>query len=111
MAQDTTAPTCQYCREHHDPDRGFSHDGHGINLCDIYRSRIATFPTRTSEDDRRKFGQLFAVAPAVRAAALRVVACWESGDLAAAVNALRRALEATKITTTQTTTKERKTHA
>lgn len=34
---------CPICRENHDPARGLSWDGMGLNSCGMYRSRIATF--------------------------------------------------------------------
>lgn len=34
---------CPICRENHDPARGLSFDGKGLNSCSPYRDRIATF--------------------------------------------------------------------
>lgn len=60
---------CPYCREDHKGNRlPFSFDGFGINGCDVYRSRLATFTPAASEDQRRVLGPLFAAAPDLLAA-------------------------------------------
>ncbi len=65
---DTTQAPCEHCRENHEPGRGFSFDGHGINSCDMYRSRIVTFQKNASISDRQKYGLMFAHAPETTAA-------------------------------------------
>ena len=49
---------CKVCEESHEPSRGLSFDGRGINSCGIYRQRIATF-----EPERESLGDVFAAAP------------------------------------------------
>ena len=51
--------TCPYCRENHDPARGLSFDGYGVNGCDLYRSRWATLTTNAPAD----LGAMMAAAP------------------------------------------------
>jgi hypothetical protein len=50
---------CNICRENHDESRELSYDGRGVNSCDKYRSRLATF-----SDHAPKFlCELFTAAP------------------------------------------------
>lgn len=46
---------CPICREIHDPARGLSLDGKGLNSCGMYRDRIATF-----QPDYRQHGAAIA---------------------------------------------------
>ena len=55
---------CKHCNEEHEPERGLDFDGFGVNLCDMYRSRLATF---TTSYRGRRFGQLFSAELANRA--------------------------------------------
>jgi hypothetical protein len=48
--------------------KSLSYDGFGINGRDEFRSRIATFASSLSEEQRREFGPLFAAAPEMRQA-------------------------------------------
>lgn len=50
-----------------------SYDGHGINDTDEYRSRIATFAAGMYDDERGKWGHLFAAAPDLLAALVDLV--------------------------------------
>jgi len=50
---------CEICREQHDEERGLSFDGVGVNGCDKYRSRIATFVSEAP----KHLGPLFALSP------------------------------------------------
>lgn len=56
-------PACEVCGERHDPAKGLSFDGLGINSCDTYRSRIATFERDQLGD---WLGRAMAQAPAMR---------------------------------------------
>lgn len=49
------AKPCPICRENHDPARGLSWDGMGLNSCGMYRDRIATF-----QPDYRQHGAAIA---------------------------------------------------
>jgi hypothetical protein len=51
---------CALCGEIHEPERGLSYDGCGINSCDQHRSRIATFQRGAQ---RRMLGPMFEAAP------------------------------------------------
>lgn len=55
---------CNICRENHGTERGLSFDGLGVNGCDAYRSRIATFrPAKNDNDLAGMLGPMFAAAP------------------------------------------------
>jgi hypothetical protein len=82
-----------------------SFDGKGVNDCDEYRSRIATF---TSDEKAQKFGELFAAAPElldVLALALPYVECCENdeaykpGAVAKMVHKMRAAIAKAEPTT------------
>lgn len=57
-----TAGPCPDCREHHPQDRGLSFDGKGVNGCDMYRGRLATF---NDSDAAERWGVIFAEAGTV----------------------------------------------
>lgn len=57
---------CPICRENHEPERGLSFDGLGINSCGMYRERIATF-NRNNLDVAKTLGETFANAPSTLA--------------------------------------------
>ena len=50
---------CPICGEEHDETRTLSYDGMGVNSCDQYRERLATFEPRAPEHLR----QVMTVAP------------------------------------------------
>jgi hypothetical protein len=70
---ENTTTICPICREQHEP-RSLSFDGHGINSCGMYRSRIATFaPDAKANGTAEILGPLFAAAPELKEACIRVV--------------------------------------
>ena len=58
---------CPICRESHEPGRGLSYDGCGINSCGMYRDRIATFTDKRGLT-AGLLGPMFAEAPSLLAA-------------------------------------------
>jgi hypothetical protein len=56
---------CQICGEDHAPQRGLSFDGFGVNACNQWRSRLATFDISTEQRQRaaKLLGPLFEAAP------------------------------------------------
>ena len=53
---------CPICREKHEPERGLSYDGCGINSCGTYRDRLATFSDKRGLTSGL-LGPMFAAAP------------------------------------------------
>ena len=88
---------CPICREVHDPERGLSYDGCGINSCGTYRDRLATFGKSVDGLTSGLLGPMFAASPALVAAAkefLRLDCRYDdlTAECAAAKVALRDAV-------------------
>lgn len=74
---------CPICRGEH-PPRPLSFDGKGINSCDLYRSRLATFSVSPGHEAAQRLGPMFAAAPdmlaALKAATADINRC-RNGDI------------------------------
>lgn len=65
LVDELSLKACLICGEAHEPRR-LSFDGHGINACDVYRTRILDF-TKTEQrpngSNTKTLGPLFEAAP------------------------------------------------